>query len=148
MLEHLPAWETPQETQDKRGPGHSPGQQPGPHLCPWHPLPNHFLTGVHADVHVYRQRGHLSPPRSLGHGQRQALSHRESTLHISCLWGGVEWAVVLHLESLCVISQVAGLCCSQFISAMPFSLIARLKNCCWHPRFRMFPNKNHLSKGI
>lgn len=145
MLDHLPAWETPQETQDKGGSGLIPGQQPGPYQCPWHPLPNQFLTGVHADVHLHTQRGHLSPPRSLGHVQRQVLSHRGSTLHIFYYGGDT---VALYQESLCVISQVAGLCCSQFISAMPFSLIARLKNCCWHPKFRMFPNKNHVSKGI
>lgn len=78
MLDHLPAWETLQETQDKGGPVLIPGQQPGPYR---------FLTDVHADVHLHTQRGHLSPPRSLGHGQRQALSHRGSTLHISCYGG-------------------------------------------------------------
>lgn len=125
MLEHLPAWETPPKTQDRGGPGLSSGQQPGPYLCPWHPLPNQVPKGVHADVHLHRQRGHLSPPGSPGHGQRQALSHRGSILPIPCFGG----AVALCYESLWVISQVAqGLCCSQFIGAMPFPLMLDWEN--------------------
>lgn len=69
----------------------------------------------------------------------------EGPLSTSAVLGGT---VALDYESLCVISQVAALCFSQFISAMPFFLIARLKKCCWHPRFRMFPNKNYVSKDI
>lgn len=60
--------------------------------------------------------GTLVTPRSVEHGQRQVLSHGGSTLHISSFGGGCG----IVFESLCVISQVASLCCSQFISAMPF----------------------------
>lgn len=126
MLEHLPARETPRETQDRGGPGLSPGQQPGPYLCPWHPLPNQFLTSVHADVHLQRQREHLSPPGSVGYGPQPQRVHSPHLL----FWGG-GGAVALYYESLCVISQVAGLCCAQFISAMPFFLFVGLKKCCW-----------------
>lgn len=109
----------------RTGEAQDSAQQPGPYLCPWHPLPYQVPKGVHADVHLHRQRGHLSPPGSPGHGQRQALSHRGSILHIPCFGG----AVVLCYESLWVISQVAqGLCCSQFIGAMPFPLMLDWEN--------------------
>lgn len=40
MLEHPTSLGNTQGTQNRGGPGHGPGGQPGPYWCSWYPFPN------------------------------------------------------------------------------------------------------------
>lgn len=67
------------------------------HTCA---LGTHFpISSSHESVQMgapAQAEGTLVTPRSVGHGQRQVLSHGGSTLHISSFGGG---AVVLYLKA-------------------------------------------------